>query len=473
MREVIDMLKRFLKSTDGNVSMMFGVSLTAVLVCVGAALDLSSAKSAEQDLQDMVDAATLAAARQRETEPKMLEKVANAMIEELNNRNLNIKFELTVVDDEVHIVGKSIYNTRLMGLVGRDQVPLEARARAPISFLTPVKLALVLDTTTSMEGDDIAALRTAAGSMIDVIDESDAPIAVSVVPFGQYVNLGLDRRNEPWLDVSKDGTSETEPYCYNETVVTKASECKPNGVFTTYDDIRDGRNFGQVTSEGQDCTPEESYETGNEICSTRTTNYTWSGCVGSRDTPYNEKSRYQGRLFTGVMNRSCGTPMLELTQDLDTVRATIDSLTTNGSTYLPSGAIWGWRTLEDRRPFRSKAVLDKDGKKVKRDAVRVMLLMTDGENTLSQGGYLPHLHNGSSREDADKRTANICEKAKEDGIEIYTVGYRMTAALDTSRSLIRECASTTANAYTADNAKELDDVFKQIVGKLDSTRLSM
>ena len=61
------------------------------------------------------------------------------------------------------------------------------------------EVALVLDTTKSMEGARLAELKRAARKFLDTIDASlpdnDAnAFKVAIVPFSEYVNVGLGRR---------------------------------------------------------------------------------------------------------------------------------------------------------------------------------------------------------------------------------------------------------------------------------------
>lgn len=465
------MIKTFSKDTNGNVSLMFSACLLTILVSIGAAFDFSGAKSSEQDLQGLVDAATLAASREHTKDPKKLQKVAQAVVDENNAKNLDVKFELIVVDDEVRITARSVYATKLMGLVGRDFVPLKAEARSPIAFMTPVKLALVLDTTGSMEGDNMTALKSAANSMIDHFDTFDAPIAVSVVPFGRYVNVGIENKGKNWLDVRKDGTSEPAiETCFPEKRVIKAAECTETGKIITYADVRDGRNFGTRTRPETVCTAAEYELTGEETCILRPKAFTWHGCVGSREAPYNEQASFEGRRFTGVMNERCGTPLLELTENMDDVRDTINSLTTKGDTFVPAGAGWGWRTLQDKEPFTSQVNLKSEGTK---KATKAMVIMTDGDSTRSQGGNEPHLHDKNNVDESNARTAAICEAAKAENIQIFTVGYRLTEATDATFTTLRNCATDPGGFFDAANAKQLETVFKNIANRLNVSRLTL
>jgi len=232
------MFKQFKKNTDGNVAMMFSVTVLTLVLGIGAAVDFSSASSRKQDLQDMIDAATLAAARANSVEVAELQQVVDIVVREHNEAGYEITLEVQVIDGAVHVTGRTVYDTHIMGLAGKPNMPVSASAASPISALTPVKLALVLDTTESMSGADITALKQASNALLDELDDFVSPVAVSVVPFGQYVNVGTKRKHASWLDVSRDGTSTSEEHCFDEEITITPRQCTDTGRTETYRDIR-------------------------------------------------------------------------------------------------------------------------------------------------------------------------------------------------------------------------------------------
>lgn len=93
---------------------------------------------------------------------------------------------------------------------------------------------------------------------------------------------------------------------------------------------------------------------------------------------------------------------------------------------------------------------------------KFIVLMTDGENTGSGSTHLASL---------DTTTLTTCSNAKSDGITIYTVAFM---APDDGKSLLSQCASGAADAYTADTMEDLVAAFKDIGQKASdqSTRLT-
>lgn len=465
------MFRKFKESRDGNVATMFAVSAFTLVIGIGAAIDYSGVTSERQNLQDVIDAATLAAGQANTNNLQELQLIVDQVIASHYTNNETIETEIRIVDQQVIVDAFSIYDTHLMGVIGQDQLRIGARAGSPIGSDQPVKLALVLDTTDSMFGPNIAAMRTAANAMVDSLDRPDANVAISVVPFGQYVNVGTNNRLATWLDVTADGTSETQTICRPEVIVITPSVCEETGNTIVTEDIRDGVVFGTIERPEVVCTPAVTEETGNTICDDFTTTNTWRGCVGSRNAPLNRRAAFDGNLINGVMNIRCGTPLLELTDNMPTVKSKISSLETDGETYMPSGIVWGWRTLQDQEPFKTKVTFESEGVPV--EPKKVMVIMTDGANTRSQGGSETFRHDFRTKSDADTKTAALCAGAKADGITIYTIGYRLQDATEETKTVLRNCASSPANNFGAASASELREVFLKISSSLGTSRLSI
>lgn len=464
------MLKQYFDSNSGNFAMMGAIALSVVLLAVGAAVDFTAATKKQQSLQDIVDNATLAAAQMKDGRRKDMQILVDKVIAQHNTQNWPIKAKVRLKNDVVYVEASTDYDTVLMGMVGKKVVEIKADAGAPLSKSTPINLALVLDTTDSMYGDNIRDLKVAATEMVTIMGESESAVRMSVIPFGKYVNVGLKNKNASWIDTSADGTFKEYEHCYDEQRTIKRSECRGTGRYRNQDIVVDGQYRGTRRIEEKECTPGQYEPTGKRICSMRRTNYNWYGCVGSRQSPYNERAPYASRKIPGIMNERCGTEMLPLVTNLKRVERTIKDLEVKGETYLPSGVIWGWRALQKDAPLTE--VRKSYKKKRSNDPINAMVVMTDGENTLSQNkGQVTH--NGRNAKDANNRTAKLCEAAKKDGIQIYTVGYRMGAGRGEMEKLLQSCASEKDNYFDARNAEELKRAFSDIATRLNVTRLSI
>ena len=158
---------------------------------------------------------------------------------------------------------------------------------------------------------------------------------------------------------------------------------------------------------------------------------------------------------------------MPLTRDLNSVKAKINSLTADGSTYIPIGLINGWRMLNPELPFDSFSNVDQDRR-------RTLIVMTDGKNTRSiSDPYDEGRHQGEDEDAANDLTAELCENIKNDNIDIWSVAYRFpgTSATDT-KAVLRSCASTPGQFFDADDREELIAAFEDIGRRLFAVRLT-
>lgn len=117
--------------------------------------------------------------------------------------------------------------------------------------------------------------------------------------------------------------------------------------------------------------------------------------------------------------------------------------------------MWGWRVLSKIEPFGEAHDY---GETVNGNPVRkIMVLMTDGANTLSA---TPPTVWGTDVSETNARTQELCNNVKAKGIELYTVTFDVT---DTSiKDLMRTCASDTAKFFDAANGGQLQIAFRDI-----------
>ncbi len=156
----------------------------------------------------------------------------------------------------------------------------------------------------------------------------------------------------------------------------------------------------------------------------QTTTQTWRGCVGSRSAPLDEQASFGSTRIKGFMNKTCGAEIRELTKSMGKANSTIQSMTASRNTYLPAGVMWGWRPLQDEAP-------------------------------------------------QTKKTLALCNAAKADDVQIFTIGYRMDASSASTKSLLTACATSPDQYKDAKNAAEVKKVFKELAGKLNFSRLAM
>jgi hypothetical protein len=219
-------------------------------------------------------------------------------------------------------------------------------------------------------------------------------------------------------------------------------------------------------------------------------------------------------------NRGCPTAITPLTLDKDTVDTAISNLKhwNGGGTNQIEGLAWAWRVISPGAPFtEGRPYNDPD------DPVRkVIVLFTDGDNTSLnnnnsalesdyaglayrslwrtwQSAQVPTVSgstvtwgptiaatnqrtvanlNGSNDDNdmvtyMNARQLTLCTAIKDAGVEIYTIGFRITAG-GVADNLLDQCATQDdEHFYHADNQTELKSAFKAIgsgIGDLRITR---
>lgn len=139
----------------------------------------------------------------------------------------------------------------------------------------------------------------------------------------------------------------------------------------------------------------------------------------------------------------------------------------HGTTYIPAGLIWGWRSLQEVQPLT-------EAQQAPANSQKVMVLMTDGANEVSLGSQNSKatalLHNGTDTAAADALTAELCEGIKNEDIIIYTVALEVDDA-DTI-TLMQNCATSSNHFYDLSNTEALSSAFNNIGIEVNEIRLS-
>ena len=452
------MLKKYLSNTAGNISLMFAVTSGMLILGIAAALDITGASGQQNKMQSMADAAALAAVTSGETNQAKIREFVEASLGANNTGDLVYDWEINITDDSVTVNVKSIYDTKIMGFVGKNKMPVGALSEAKFPEEMPINVALVLDRTGSMNGANMSSLKAASAVLVDQFAKYDADTRVAVVPFADYVNVGLSRRGENWLSVPPDESIDVpagECYMYQPRSCTQR-ETRPRD--TTTDGVT-------TTTTYEHCTSYEDDGPKVEYCpSAYTREIRWNGCIGSRSGRYNRTAAYRGQQIPGVLEAKCGEEVLTLTDDMTAVKAKISSLSASGNTYIPVGLINGWRMLDADRPFQSLS-----NKEEKRK--RALVLMTDGKNTLSLSDpYLDGKHTGKEEQEANALTSELCENIKAADIDVWTVAYNFDD--ENSKKMLRNCASSTSQFFDASDQSALTAAFEKIGKSLFVARLS-
>jgi Flp pilus assembly protein TadG len=489
--KLMPIFRKFAANRSGQFTILTALTIMPLLAAVGLAIDFSYAVQTRSRLHDANDAAALFAAKQfkktgilpdNSTIHGFLSANFNKATSDVDPviQNVSVKDMVLTIDAQVRAP------VFIMGVFGHGRIEINTSSSVTIGLNTNLEIALVLDTTKSMEaytgnssGDldpdktyfnppksdvtRIEALKFSALGFASAIfdDPGLAPLSrMSVVPFAQYVNVGVSRRNEPWLNVPPDSAA-TGQSCYTTQNVIGTSNCREVLVKI------DGADIPQTQCDYQ-------YGPQYEICYPTGAN-TWHGCVGSRQEPLNLRDESPSTRFDGIMNEWCAAELQPLSGDKDQVMSTINNLWTGHNTYIPEGVMWGLRTLSKPLPFKEVKSAAPDLK-----VRKIMVLMTDGDNQAVANLPDAPTHRNITTSDPDfasaqaktnQWTLEACDQAKSAEVEIYSISFG-TDISPTAKGIVQSCASDAAHYFDAKDAATLKKAFEEIAYRVSATHLS-
>ena len=512
--------RSFARDESGHFALITALALSVLLTGVGMAIDYGGATSEQRKLQQALDHAILSASSEADAdEARIREVVAASMArnfapqraEDANSLNV----ELDIGAKTIRAKADTQYSTFLMGLFGVDTMKIAAEVGAPRIALPALDLALVVDTTSSMAGSNMADLQAAALDLIDRLDTPKSKVRVSLVPYGQYVNVGMSASTEAWVDIGDIfEITPGETRTYSVPIGGTPATCQPTGLEIPVFLRIDGRDVQTGTTPEMDCqggTPHNDTITSTSTDPEVHREYEWNGCMGSRPDPLNLRPeadaadpipaalnelrwRYAGDPWIEhepyvapdltdpdvlanpdllkhpeTRQTMCGQVITPLTNKMKLIRDRISSLTTSGETYLASGLMWGWRTLDPNTPYTQAA-------SAKPGTPRAMIFLTDGENTSAQSGRYHTIANRNTwhAKAGLDHAAALCEQIKADGIDIFTVAYNFSDGPLSAETgtMLQQCATSTDKSFTPDNREDLMKNFEQITNSLATVRIA-
>jgi Flp pilus assembly protein TadG len=478
-------IKRFKRDERGAIAIMFGLSLVPLTGLVAATIDYSRSSAIRSSVLAAADAAVLHGAKTTGTNDQRA-RAAEALFRAnagnlIQQANLTISFA-PVMEGDREISYRATIEGSVPSSVGRVlgqyTIPIRVIAEAKSPRSETVDLAFVLDTTDSMQGARLATLKQATTSLLTELERdrsSPDAVRVSVVPFAQYVNIGMSNRTQPWLDVRDDYQEPVVRTCRMERPVVGTTNCRqvwvpPDPGAPAGTCMVDGvpRACGGRAPRAGFWRTQCDNVLGDprEVCRDSGGRWIrWNGCVGSRAFPLETADSNYHVKIPGIMDVSCGSPVLAPTTNLAAARTMVNGLTTNGLTYIPSGLIWGWRMLSTHEPFAGRASTPE------RPNSKYMILITDGANTRSAS--YPR-HDGTNVADANSIMQRICTNMAADtvtGVRLYTIAFEID---DPSvKTLLRECSrQNNGQFYDAQNADQLVRSLSEIGRNMNRLRIS-
>lgn len=445
---ILSALRRFGRSQDGNIAVVFAIAMVPMIGFIGAAVDYSRANAARSAMQSALDSAALMVAKDDaagDLTAAQLTTKANTYFTALYTNTDVPSVTLTATYSNSTITGSSVLlsgsgtiSTSFMKVVGFPTLTLTSSSTASWG-MTKLRVAMALDNTGSMADDGkIAALRTATTNLITQLSasaQSNGDVYISLVPFANVVNLGTSYKTSGYIDWSYWSTSGS---------------------------IEEGWTCGS------------SYSSRNKTMKCGSSNNSvssWNGCVMDRGTSTapGSSSGYDvlvsapttsAAYFPADQSSYCPIAITPLSYDWATLKTSVAAMTPSGGTNQPIGLVWAWQTLQQTAPFNAPA---EDSNYTYKKAI---ILLSDGLNTMDRW-----YGNGSSySSQVDTRQQLLCDNIKAAGITIYTI--QVNTGGDPTSTVLQYCASGSANFFQLTTASQVISTFNTIGTALTDLRIS-
>jgi Flp pilus assembly protein TadG len=215
-------MRRLVRDERGNFAIMGALAAVPLLLATGGAIDYSMMYSAKLKVQNAVDSAALAAAKQYSVDPDPARLAAYAEnyfrsnVSDLYRTTATLTYEGTSWTDDharqVQVHADFVYRPMFLPLSeGLSGSAIRVASAVMVSDTT-VEVALVLDTSGSMadapsaggESKIVTLRRTARSAAAKFFAASgtgsEKPTMVGVIPFSGAVNVGATNLDAWWMD---------------------------------------------------------------------------------------------------------------------------------------------------------------------------------------------------------------------------------------------------------------------------------
>ncbi len=467
------LIARFAISRKGNVAVIFAIACIPVIAAMGVAVDYTRGSQATTEMQDALDAASLALSRRSD-----LSTMSSSQIQQFANDYFNANFHNTEVKDlvlnasytatgpSVTIKASGNLPTDFMGILGKEFMPL-GRSSTTVWGEARLRVALALDNTGSMSSSNkMTALKNATHNLLTQLKGAaavDGDVYVSIVPFVKDVNV-KDIAGNPYYNASWikwDGTSHSDSDLWDNTYGTTHGTCTGTAHW-----VRQGWSWTYVTPSSYD----NKSDCENNGFTWAPDHSKWDGCVMDRDQDYDTLNtapttsntatlfpaqQYYTTDWWGNETDLCPTPIMGLSYNWTALNNKVDAMSANGNTNQAIGLQWAWQSLT-ASPF---TIPPMDPSRVYK---QVIILLTDGLNTEDRW-Y-------SRASQIDARQEKLCDNIKAAGVTLYTVQVNTTH--DPTSTLLQNCASSPDKFFLLTSSDQIVTTFQQIGTELSELRIS-
>lgn len=454
---LVRMSVRFQRDERGNIAIISAMTLGAICLMVGGAVDIGRWLNARDQTVAAIDSAILAAGRSLQT--GATESAAVAIATKVYAANT--KKRAKVLRDGVTFVvsnngatvtakGTVELRTPFLQFAKISKLPLfepneafEATTAQDRFLRFNKEVSIMLDTSGSMCSpcSKRDTMKVAAKDLIDTLmrnnnSSSQFKARIAVIPFSGDVRPPIAWRPSLINPAQVSGSNWLVPYVSKKNNYTYA--------------------------------------------------YPLSACVGERSgtQKYTKAAPGPGAYLVPSINDYNGSCMIStsntlmpLTDDNAALKARVDALVTGGNTAGHVGTAWAYYMLSPQW----NAIIPTANRPADygtENLRKIAVLMTDGAynqerdvNGLTANSNLNYSGNNANGVSSAQQAINICTNMKNDNIEVFTVGFDLggdTTAINT----LSNCATDASHFYNAVDNAALLQAFRDISIKLTDLHLS-
>ena len=454
-----NLIKRFIANEDGNVAIMFGMTFIGSFLAVGAAIDIALMQKNKVHLQRISDTAALAAVNFRGSDAEKIEafnEYLKIIAAETGYTNEIVATNVGIDSDTQKLTFTTALASKhnlmfLNNLYEIDGIKAASEVEAGIE---DVEVVLTIDISSSMSGARIIEAKKSAEFFVRQVLANkpiNGDISVSLVPFGGTVRVPVELGNllkepdEGFEDYSEYWIDEKWNQCFEYTSQQLRDGISDGGSSSSYDD-----SGSEVTSFGG---------AGNNGIYEATPDF-WS---------WNSNNPWCPRE---------GNEFVPLTDDAEALATTIQDLTLSDGTGSDHGMFWSYENLNSARKNQFPGGMLNTPTDDVVGTRKIIVFMTDGGIT-AQHELRDEYKTGSPPFNSRRKQLisynnsltsfyTICDKAKADNIEVFTIGYNLRK--DHQETQLKTCA-TSPSHYLDAFSGNLESVFEGIASAIAPVRI--
>lgn len=462
--------RRFGKDRRGNIGVTASILAGPLFAMMGGAVDLVHFATVRAEIQGALDTGVLAAAsltNNRDALDVINDYLRANLDPGLVDRNLlsvNVTSERSLNKATVIVTANYAIDTVFLGLFGVNNLPVSVSVGGEQS-VRDVEISMVLDISTSMRGNKLTNLKSAANEFIDTVLEEDVVdyTSINVVPFGGTVHLPsqFDTFVDPSEAADHKGCLELDHF--NPTSFAFG-----------------GDDYHYLYTDGS--YEEDSSRTNNEK---------------SGSGPYDTKHQSVPHFWKWNSNNPwCPKQSTEstfLSNDKTALKALISAMELSDGTGMDIGSMIGLLGLDPAWKGAIGGSFSDRPSDFNGDVLKVLVIMTDGEITQQYrpkidvpdssnddmtriGKKISELDNRNNQRtrittnEAKAHFYDVCEAARDNNVLVFTIGFQINRGA-WSDTALEACPQSPSQYYYVESL-DISTAFKSIAASINNLRLT-